>query len=128
MPNIGYFEIPTNDVDRAKHFYESVLGWKIEPTTTPMDPAAVTAMQYHDITTGEAQEGTLNMGGMYKRQMSELIINHVIVEDIDEVLANVEKLGGKIITPKMDIPSVGLNAIIQDTEGNSIGIWKPAVK
>jgi predicted enzyme related to lactoylglutathione lyase len=125
MPNIGYFEIPADNVDRAKQFYRSLLGWKIEPTATSMDPQAFAAMQYQDVSTGEPQEGTLNVGGMYRRQMSEGITNHVMVEDIDRVLANVEKLGGKIITPKMDIPSVGLDAVIQDTEGNTIGIWQP---
>ncbi len=128
MPNIAYFEIPANNVDRAKHFYHSLLGWKIEPTRTMMDPAKVATMQYHDVITGEPQEGTLNMGGLYKRQMMENITNHVMVEDIDKVLAKVEKLGGKIVVPKMDIPNVGLNAIIQDTEGNTIGIWKPVKK
>jgi predicted enzyme related to lactoylglutathione lyase len=128
MPNIVYFEIPANNIDRARHFYHALLGWKIEPTKVPMDQAAAAAMQYHDISTGEAQEGTLNMGGLYKRQMSELIINHVAVEDIDKVLAKVEKLGGKIMMPKMEIHSVGLNAIIQDTEGNSIGLIQPEMK
>ncbi len=122
MPNIGYFEIPADDVDRAKQFYQSLLGWKIEPTKTAMDPQAFAAMKYQDVNTGAPQEGTLNMGGMYKRQMSEVITNHVMVENIDEVLAKVEKLGGKIVTPKMEIQSVGLDAIIQDTEGNTIGI------
>jgi predicted enzyme related to lactoylglutathione lyase len=67
------------------------------------------------------------MGGMYKRQMAESIINYVMVEDVDKVLAKVEKLGGKIVVPKMEIKSVGLTAIIQDTEGNAIGLWKPAM-
>jgi predicted enzyme related to lactoylglutathione lyase len=128
MPNIAYFEIPANNVDRAKHFYHALLGWKIEPTKTAMDPAKVATMQYHDVITGEPQEGTLSMGGLYKRQMTENITNHVMVEDIDKVLEKVAKLGGKIVVPKMDIPNVGLNAIIQDTEGNTIGIWKPVKK
>jgi uncharacterized protein len=50
-----------------------------------------------------------------------------VVGDIDKILANVEKLGGKVIVPKMEIKSVGLTAIIQDTEGNAIGLWKPAM-
>ena len=128
MPNIAYFEIPANNVDRAKHFYHALLGWKIEPTKTAMDPAKVATMQDHDVITGEPQEGTLSMGGLYKRQMTENITNHVMVEDIDKVLEKVGKLGGKIVVPKMDIPNVGLNAIIQDTEGNTIGIWKPVKK
>ena len=129
MANIAYFEIPADDVERAKRFYHSLLGWKIEPTKTPMDPAMVASMQYQDVSTGDAKEGTMSMGGMYKRQMPDTpIINYVIVEDFDKVLAKVEKLGGKIVMPKMEIKSVGLTAIIQDTEGNVIGLWKPAMK
>jgi predicted enzyme related to lactoylglutathione lyase len=52
----------------------------------------------------------------------------VTVEDINKVLAMVGKLGGKIMMPKMEVKSVGLTAIIQDTEGNAIGLWKPAKK
>ena len=66
------------------------------------------------------------MGGMYKRQMPEApIISYVMVEEFDKVVAKVEKLGGKIIVPKMEIKNVGLTIIIQDTEGNTIGLWKP---
>ena len=126
MANIAYFEIPADNVDRAKKFYQSLLGWTIEPTKTPMDPAMVASMQYHDISTGEPKEGTLSMGGMYKRQMPEApIISYVMVEEFDKVVAKVEKLGGKIIVPKMEIKNVGLTIIIQDTEGNTIGLWKP---
>ena len=127
MANIAYFEVPADNVERAKHFYHSLLGWKIQPTATPMDPAAV-PMQYQDIITGKAEEGSMNIGGLYKRQMQEPIINYVIVDDIDKVLGKVEKLGGTIGVPKKEIKTVGHIAIIQDTEGNAIGLWKPAIK
>jgi predicted enzyme related to lactoylglutathione lyase len=128
MPNnIGYFEIPADNIDRAKEFYRSLLGWKIEPATT-LDPASAAALQYHEIVTGPAQQGTMNVGGMYKRQMNEPIKNFVLVEDFDTVLGKVEKLGGKIVMPRTDIPGVGSVAIIRNTEGNGIGLWKPAVK
>jgi uncharacterized protein len=123
--NIGYFEIPADNIDRAKNFYRSLLGWKIEPTTTLKDPVSAAALQYHEITTGPAQEGTLNSGGMYKRQMNEPIKGFVLVEKFDAVLSRVEKLGGKIVMPRTEIPGVGLVAIIQDTEGNGIGMFRP---
>jgi len=65
---------------------------------------------------------------MYKRQMDEKIKNFVLVEDFDKVLSKVEKLGGGIIMPRTEIPGVGLVAIIRDSEGNGIGLWKPATK
>jgi len=125
MANIAYFEVPADNVDRAKHFYHGLLGWKIAPTKAMGDPSKMKAMEYQDVITGDAKEGTLNMGGMYKRQMTEQIMNYVMVEDIDKVLAKVAKLGGKIVVPKMEIKGVGLTAIIQDTEGNAFGVWKP---
>ncbi len=126
MANIAYFEIPADNVDRAKHFYHSLLGWKIAPVKTPMmDKEKMAELEYQEITLGEPKEGTMHMGGMYKRQMGEGIKNYVMVDDIDKVLAKVEKLGGKIVMPKEMVQGVGPIAIIQDTEGNGIGLWKP---
>jgi predicted enzyme related to lactoylglutathione lyase len=128
MANIGHFMIPADNVERAKHFYHTLLGWKIEPTKNPMDPSQIAEMQYHDISTGAAKAGTMNMGGLYKRHMTEPILNFVLVDDIDKVLAKVEKLGGKVTMPKEEIKGVGLSAVIQDSEGNVIGLWKPEMK
>jgi type I restriction enzyme R subunit len=76
--------IPADNVDRAKHFYHNLLGWKIEPTKNPMDPSQITEMQYHDIITGAAQEGTMNTGGLYKRHMNEPILNFVLVDNFQQ--------------------------------------------
>lgn len=121
MANIAYFQIPADDVSRAREFYQSLLGWKIEPNTALPD----TSLQWQDIITGEPEEGTMNNGGLYKRQLPGPIMNFVKVEDFDLILANAEKLGGKIMMPGSEIETVGLVAVIQDTEGNIIGLWKP---
>lgn len=125
MSNIAFFQIPADNVDRAKHFYHSLLGWNIAPTRTPMDPPMMASVQFQDIITGNAKEGTMNMGLLYKRQMTEPIINFVTVDDIDKILAKVEKLGGRIMRNKEEIKTVGQVAIIQDSEGNTIGLWEP---
>jgi uncharacterized protein len=128
MADIAHFMIPADDVSRAKHFYQTLLGWEIKPPKNPMDPEKFAEMQYHDIITGPAKKGTLNTGGLYKRHMSESIINFVVVDDFDKVLAKVENLGGRIIMPKENIKGVGLTAVIQDSEGNVIGLLKPVMK
>jgi predicted enzyme related to lactoylglutathione lyase len=38
-----------------------------------------------------------------------------------------EKLGGKIVMPRTGIHYVGFVAVIEDTEGNVFGLWKPPV-
>jgi uncharacterized protein len=121
MANIAYFQIPADDVGRAGKFYQWLLGWKIEPDTTLDDKS----LQWHNIVTGEPKEGTMNSGGLYKRMMPAPIMNFVEVANLEPVLANVEKLGGTIMMPGTRIKNVGLVAVIQDTEGNVIGLWEP---
>ena len=57
--------------------------------------------------------------------MAEPIINFVTVDHIDKILAKVEKLGGRTMRNKEEIKTVGQVAIIQDSEGNTIGLWEP---
>ncbi|MGA2914111.1 MAG: hypothetical protein ABSE07_11445 [Methanoregula sp.] len=52
------------------------------------------------------------MGGMYKRQMPGTPFTpYVMVEEPDKIIAEVEKLGGKIIMPEMMIESVGFTVV-----------------
>lgn len=124
MPNIGYFEIPADDTGRAKRFYGSLLGWKFSPAAN-LDPAGAAPLQYHSISTGPEAPGTMNAGGLYKRQGNEPIKNFVLIEDFDAVYGKVGKLGGSVIIPKTEIAGVGTIAIIRDSEGNGIGLFRP---
>lgn len=121
MPNIAYFDIPADDIERAKTFYSGLFGWTISPSS--VENAA--ASHYHEIATGQPEPGTMHHGGLYQRQADEPIHSFVKVDNIDAVLAKVEKLGGKIVMPKWFIRGVGCVAMIQDSEGNGLGIWKP---
>jgi hypothetical protein len=47
---------------------------------------------------------------------------------MDKVLTKVADLGGRIMMPKQHIRGVGLSAMIEDSEGNVIGLWKPEKK
>lgn len=126
MPNIGYFEIPADNVPRAKKFYSSLFGWTIGPTAMPGSMPA--EAEYMDVKCGEPMENTLAMGGMYKRQMPMTPFTaYVVVEDYKKVRAQVVKLGGKILH-EMEVEGVGPTAVIQDTEGNVIGFWQPMMK
>jgi uncharacterized protein len=124
MSNIAYFEVPVDDLKRARKFYQNLLGWEFMPTDVPGIP-----IEYWNITTGAAGEGTLNMGGMYQRQGPVAgILTYARVDQIDPILAKVEKLGGKVINPKMTLQTVGSMATILDTEGNVIALWEPEQK
>ncbi len=118
MANIGFFDIPADDVARAGKFYRSLLGWKVEP----MKDFPFPEHQRHTIVTGKPEEGAISTGGLYKRHGPGPILVFAEVEDIDAVLAKVEKLGGKITLPKGGVEGVGFFAVITDTEGNMFGL------
>ena len=114
-PNIVWFEIPADDVERAKKFYSSLFGWKIKAIPGMSD--------YWHIDTGGA-DASPDGGLMVRKQPQQQITNYVAVDSVSKFVAKIEKLGGKICTPKTEVPSMGYFAICQDTEQNTFAVWE----
>jgi predicted enzyme related to lactoylglutathione lyase len=116
MASIVWFEIPADDVERAKSFYSALFGWKIERFPGPME--------YWHIDTGGNEDSP--DGGLLKRQnpQQQGITNYIGVASVEESVARVEKLGGKICTPKTAVPEMGYFAICQDPENNTFALWE----
>ncbi len=117
MPTICHFEIPADDVERAQKFYSDLFGWKIEKLPGPMDYWMIA-------TTDEKGEKALDGGMMPRQHPQQAITNYVDVPSIDEYMAKVEQLGGKVVVPKMPVPSIGYFAVCMDTENNTFAIWE----
>ena len=117
VASLVWFEIPADDVARAKKFYSTLFGWNINPF--PNSPVG----QYEHIDTG-GPDATPD-GGLMKRMHSEQqITQYISVPSITEFAARVEKLGGSICKPKTAIPGMGYFAICKDTENNTFAIWE----
>jgi len=64
-------------------------------------------------------------GGMMKRQNpSHSITNYVKIPSIDEYISTIEQSGGKIITPRTEIPDIGYFAIFTVMENNTRSLYK----
>ncbi len=123
MGGVVHFEIPADDQERARNFYQEAFGWKINPmpelnynivTTTPTDEA-----------TGRPNEpGAINGGLMGREGQLTTPVITVDVPDIDAALKTVEQLGGSVVMPKDTIPDMGFFAYFKDTEGNVMGLWE----
>ena len=122
MDKVVHFEIPVDDLERAQKFYKSIFGWKME---------AMPGMEYIMIGTTPIDEnnmptepGAIN-GGMMKRQhpvTSPLIV--INVQNIEDAMKNVKKMGGEIVRGKTQVGDMGYVAYFKDTEGNIIGLWQ----
>ncbi|MFY9964648.1 MAG: VOC family protein [Nitrososphaeraceae archaeon] len=124
MPTIVHFEIPSDDVERSKKFYNELFGWSIEKW--PGSESMPEGMEYLMITTTDDKGNKALTGGMMKRQNAQQqgITNYIDVKSIDEHSAKVEKLGGKVVVSKMPVPTMGYFAVCVDTENNSFAIWE----
>ena len=124
MPTIVHFEIPADDIDRAKKFYNDLFGWKIEkwPGSSSSGNGNI---EYWMVTTTDDKGNNALTGGMMKRQMpQQQITNYINVTSIDEYSSKLEKAGGRIVHPKTAVPSMGYFAVCLDTENNSFAIWE----
>jgi predicted enzyme related to lactoylglutathione lyase len=124
MPTIVHFEIPSDDTERSKKFYNELFGWKIEKWPGSEDTSE--GMGYWMVTTVDDKGNTALNGGMTKRQSPQQqgITNYFDVKSIQEYSARVEQLGGKVMSPKTPVPGMGYFAVCKDTENNGFGIFE----
>jgi predicted enzyme related to lactoylglutathione lyase len=113
--SIVWFDIPADDLDRAKAFYNKLFGWKI--ATIPEMP------DYLHIDTG-GEDASPDGGLMSRKHPEQSITNYINVPSVAKAAAKVEKLGGKICVEKTAVPQMGYFVVCQDTEGNSFALWE----
>ena len=110
--NVVHVEIPAANVEAAGKFYHELFGWKIMP---------VPEMNY---TMWEAGDSS---GGGFPQVSDETPAGKVLVyidsDDIETDLKKAEKLGGKVIYPKTEIPQTGWFGMFQDPTGNVLGLY-----
>jgi hypothetical protein len=122
MPTLVYFQIPSDDIERSKEFYNQLFGWKIDKFPESNTPEG---MENWMVTTTDDKGNKAIGGGMMKRLMPEQgPMNYVDVKSVEQHSAKVEQLGGKVIFPKRAVPGWGYFAICADTENNGFAIFE----
>ncbi len=117
---VNWFEIPVKDYERAKKFYNEILGIEIIDFHMPEKN-----MKYgffpHDMENGGVGGAIVEMEGMNpSTDGSTVYLNGG--EDLSTPLSKVEGAGGQIFMPKMNIDENGFIAQFIDTEGNRVAL------
>ena len=122
LPNaIDWFEIPVHDMDRAQAFYEKLLATSMRRES--IDGQTLALFSYAETGVG----GCLMAGPNAPRPSDSgtmVYLNAGV--SLDAVLSRVEAAGGRIATPKVQLPGdMGCFAHVADTEGNRVGLHAP---
>jgi predicted enzyme related to lactoylglutathione lyase len=120
--NIGrfvWYDLLTSDTSAAASFYEHVVGWKSQPWK-----------QGYTMFTG-GQGGGPKAGTAQMPEEAQKMgapphwTSNVFVADVDATIAQVRKLGGKVLMEPSDFPEVGRLAGIADPHGAAVHLFKP---
>ena len=118
---LNWFEIPVRDMDRARAFYETLLATTIRRET--IAPNQLGVFTYAETGVG----GCLIAGATAPAPSADGTLVYLDAgASLDAVLARVEAAGGRVTTPKVQLPgAMGCFAHIADTEGNRVGLHAP---
>lgn len=110
---ITWFEIPVNNMPRAINFYEQLFDTKIHLQDLGDFKLAII----------KGQMGCLVQHAAYKPSHEGVLIYIQTPLAINDLLAKVEALGGRILRPSALISEdFGYTGIFEDSEGNRIGL------
>ncbi len=114
---VNWFEIPANNIDRAKRFYEEVFG--VTLTLNDMGPLKMAWFPMKQGATGAT--GSLVKAETYVPSHAGTMV-YFSVDDIEGTLQKVTGSGGKVVNPKQSIGEYGFVAHFEDCEGNRVAL------
>ena len=118
-PWVAWFEIPVDDFDRAKKFYEAIFETELET----LDLGALKMGVFPHSEVG----GAICWGAWYKPSAQGTLLYLNADPDLSAVQDRIEAAGGKIILPKKQIsPEHGFMCLFEDSEGNRLALHSNA--
>jgi hypothetical protein len=114
MPNPpAWIDITTHDPERTRAFYEDLFGWRTQ---------FIPAMNYRLI---RPEGGHLPGGiGAAEAENPSGVLIYFAVNNLDDTLRQADRLGTRCVRPPWSIPAMGTMAVIEDPDGNRIGLWQ----
>jgi predicted enzyme related to lactoylglutathione lyase len=113
---INWFEIFVADLDRATRFYETMLGTQLRREVFGGTPMAIFAGGQ------ESVKGALVQDPKRKPSAEGPLVYLNAEGKLDAALGRVASARGTVLLPKTDIGDPGFIAVVQDSEGNRIGL------
>ena len=121
---VVHFEIPADDLDRAREFYRNAFGWTLN--TMPEVDYTIVMTTPTDDQGMPTESGAINGGMMARQAPTTTPVITIDVEDIDKALETIGSQGGSTVVAKQPVMDMGFTAYFKDSEGNLMGLWQTA--
>ena len=130
MDGIVHFELPVNDMARAKKFYSEIFGWDLQDWPMPdgSQYVGVHTTPIDEKTRKPLEVGAINGGMVMRSEKVPAPIFAINVSSIDDRVKQILAAGGSVTMAKMDMMGMGFYAYVKDPEGNTIGLWEDVPK
>jgi len=116
-----WHELMSLDPERAKQFYQEVIGLSTELLKEAPFPYTILLQD------GEPMGGLVPPQGKQKGWPSGSKLHWVssfATADVDQAVEKAQKLGGEVLVAPTDIPQFGRAAVLKDLEGAVFGIFQ----
>ena len=114
--SVCWFDVPADDMGRAKKFYSSLFGWKFAKLSGAV-------ADYWHIDTG-GKDASPDGGLLPRMHPGHSITIYVAVPSVDKAVVKVRKLGVTVCKPKTAVLHMGYFSICEDTEHNAFALWE----
>jgi len=114
-----WYELMTTDTAAADTFYKKVIGW----TSAPFEgsPTPYTIFK---------RSGDVGVAGLMEKpsgmNMPPFWAMYVAVPNFDEAVAHIKRLGGRELSPVVDVPKVGRLQMVTDPQGAAFYVMQPS--
>jgi predicted enzyme related to lactoylglutathione lyase len=103
-------ELQTRDVQKAKHFYADLFGWRAKESP-----------EYIEVSAGEQPIGGI-MQSQAPPHVPSYWLAYFAVDDCDGTAEKARSLGATIRLDPMDVPNVGRFSVIVDPQGATFAV------
>ncbi len=116
---LNWFEIPVNDIDRARRFYEEIFSIRMQETVVGKG----LKVAIFPVTPNGVGGALCEHKGFYKPSHDGTLVYLNGDPDLQEILDRVEDYGGRVVIRKNHVsPQYGYMAVFEDTEGNRVAL------
>ncbi|MBS3650755.1 VOC family protein [Pseudaminobacter sp. 19-2017] len=114
-----WYELMTTDLEAAKTFYSSVVGWRAEdfPAASPYVVMNAGDRGVAGLMTIPEEAKTMGAGPSW--------LGYIYAPDTDAATRSVQGAGGKVYREPVDIPDVGRFSVVTDPQGATFMLMTP---